>query len=237
MCTVTLSFDTTSKKAFVLTSNRDEARGRISSPPEFHLQEGVKLLYPKDIAAGGTWIGVSELNRMVCLLNGGFHAHKREKEYRKSRGVVVKDFLTALNMETVVEKYDLNNIEPFTMITGDWKNELQCMELVWDGRSRHVKHLDLTTHLWSSSPLYDAKMKEQREAWFVDFQRKYSLKADKLWEFHHSAGIGDPAIDLIMDRGFVKTQSITQIINTETYTKMRYEDLRDMKITETRFAL
>ena len=33
---------------------------------------GVKVLFPKDGEKGGTWIGVSNKKRTLCLLNGAF---------------------------------------------------------------------------------------------------------------------------------------------------------------------
>ena len=56
MCTIT--FIPKSNNDFILTSNRDEAPGRETFPPEIYEEEGVKLLYPKDALAGGTWIGL-----------------------------------------------------------------------------------------------------------------------------------------------------------------------------------
>ena len=62
--------------------------------------------FPKDAAAGGTWIGVSEKKRLICLLNGGFTAHTREESYRLSRGVVVTQLLSAENFkETIAINY------------------------------------------------------------------------------------------------------------------------------------
>ena len=57
------------------------------------------MIFPKDELAGGTWIGASEKNTVICLLNGGFQNHKRQPEYRHSRGVVVKDFLKSESKE------------------------------------------------------------------------------------------------------------------------------------------
>lgn len=91
MCTIT--FTPISNHGFILTSNRDEAPGRETLPPEIYNEDGVKLLYPKDAVAGGTWIGVSDRKRVASLMNGGFVAHEPKQSYRKSRGVVLKDIL------------------------------------------------------------------------------------------------------------------------------------------------
>jgi uncharacterized protein with NRDE domain len=85
MCTVTLIPKGTNN--FVLTSNRDEAPNRHTLSPDFYNIENTKLLFPKDEVAGGSWIGVSEKQRVLCILNGGFEKHERKATYRLSRGV------------------------------------------------------------------------------------------------------------------------------------------------------
>ena len=91
-----------------------------------------EITYPKDELAGGTWIGMSNKNRLVCLLNGGFEKHQRNSSYRMSRGVVVKNILSVENPVTYIEEYDFTDIEPFTIVLVDWNSILETYELVWD---------------------------------------------------------------------------------------------------------
>jgi len=172
---------------------------------------------------------------MICLLNGGRETHKREGSYKLSRGVVVKDLLGTADFDKSLHNYDLKNIEPFTIISAHWNNGLRFIEVVWDGIKKHINELGLTSHIWSSSPLYDNNMKTLRDGWFRTFKEEKELTPENLWEFHNSAGIGDKQIDVVMDRGFVSTQSITQIINTSGETVMIYKDLQNKKITEKTF--
>ncbi|AUC86091.1 hypothetical protein CW731_12720 [Polaribacter sp. ALD11] len=88
MCTVTYLL--LGNNNFILTSNRDETPLRKTIPPKEYLENGVELTYPKDEIARGIWIGLSDKKRLVCLLNGGFVAHKRKLPYKMSRGIVVK---------------------------------------------------------------------------------------------------------------------------------------------------
>ncbi len=235
MCTVTLLPISNKINGFILTSNRDEAAEREALPPEIYSENGIKMLYPKDKLAGGTWIGVSERNRLICLLNGEFKPHIREESYRLSRGVVVKDLLRAISIDEAIENYNFKNIEPFTIVAVDWNTELRFLELVWDGNVKHFKDLHLKSHIWSSSPLYSSEMKKMRESWFDEFQKENIPDAKSLWNFHASAGVGNPEIDVIMDRGFVKTQNITQIEGAQHSTKMRFMDLRDENKIEIEF--
>ncbi len=223
MCTVTIIPKGT--KDFVLTSNRDEAPSRISLAPDFYTTEHATLLYPKDKLSGGTWIGLSDKNRLVCLLNGGFKLHQRKETYRLSRGVVVKDFLISDTITTVMQSYNLDNIEPFTMVIVDWNSELKFYELVWDGKEKFISNLPLEPKLWSSSTLYSQSMKTERKQWFNDFKESHNLNADSLLQFHKTAGKDNNDYGVIMDRGFVKTVSITQVVKTEEDIKMIYENL------------
>jgi hypothetical protein len=223
MCTV--SFIYKGNQDFVLTSNRDESPLRATNLPSVYEVFGAKMIYPKDAIAGGTWIGMSEKKRVVCLLNGGFEIHERLPEYRHSRGIVVKDFLASDAILKTVISYNLTDIEPFTIVIVDWNEGVQLYELVWDGTQKHFQKLPLVTpQIWSSSTLYTQEIKQLRRDWFADFQQKNTLDADAILDFHKHAGIGDVTVDTMMDRGIVKTISITQIEKKEEEVLMQYED-------------
>lgn len=235
MCTVTII--PKGNEDFILTSNRDESPNRVSLAPDFYDVHETKLLFPKDKLSGGTWIGVSDKNRLVCVLNGGFVSHQRQADYRKSRGVVAQDFLVSDVIITTVESYNLEGIEPFTMIIIDWNTELKLYELVWDGLKRHVNELPLKPKIWSSSTLYDQAMKLKRKQWFGAFKDTHNLNAETLLEFHKTAGQGNSHYGVIMDRGFVKTMSITQVAKTNDAIHMHYENLDTNEITEEVFNI
>jgi len=148
MCTVTII--PKGENDFVLTSNRDEAPNRVSLSPDFYQINSTKMLFPKDEKAGGTWIGVSEHHRLICLLNGGFKCHKREDDYRMSRGTVVTDFLASEDIISKIETYNLLDVEPFTLVIADWNDHLTFYELVWDGVHKHFRTLPNEPRIWSS---------------------------------------------------------------------------------------
>lgn len=230
MCTVT--FIPQSLSNFILTSNRDEAPNRETLPPKLYDVNNVELLFPKDAEAGGTWFGVSRRKRLICLLNGGFTAHKREASYRMSRGIIVTDLLTSQNAVSAIETYDFKDIEPFTIVMVEWNEELRLYELVWDGVISHFSEKPLAPYIWSSSPLYSEVMKKKRERWFSEFifNNLQPSEADLL-EFHKTAGDGNLESDIVMDRGFVKTKSITQFSKFES-AWLQYEDLQTNQITQ-----
>lgn len=234
MCTVT--FIPLENSDFVLTSNRDEAPNRKTISPEMHDQDATKLLYPKDALAGGTWIGVSDKNRLICLLNGGYKIHERQAEYRMSRGTVVKELLTEDNMVKALKLYNLVNVEPFTLVIVDWTQDLQLLELVWDGEKKHITKLPLQPKLWSSSTLYNESMKQERQDWFATYLKTKALTANSILNFHKTAG-DNIHYATIMDRGFVKTTSITQVKKASEVLSMQYHDLQNQQQSEVTFSI
>lgn len=235
MCTVTII--PKGENDFVLTSNRDEAPNRVSLKPEFYTINETTVLFPKDEISGGTWIGVSEKNRLICVLNGGFEIHERKPEYRLSRGVVANHFMVVDTLKHTVNTYDYEDIEPFTMVIADWNSNLEFYELVWDGTEKHFTKLPLEPKIWSSSTLYTKAMKTERLNWFEDFKNGNELNKESLINFHKSAGKENIEYGVVMDRHFVKTTSITQVEKTNHTLKMQYESLVDHVITSKTFHI
>jgi len=210
MCTLT--FFPKINGSVIVTSNRDEAPGRETGFPDVYDQSGIKLLFPKDARAGGTWLGVSDRRRVIGLLNGGFKPHDPKGRYRKSRGLVVVDLLKSEDIEEELGKYGFAGIEPFTLVAYQWSHDPLLLQVVWDGEQLYRKKLPLVPIIWSSTFLYAEAAREKRQRWFDAFVRQNpKADAEALLAFHSNTGEGDPASDLVMDRGFVKTRSISQI--------------------------
>ena len=223
MCTVTII--PKGENDFVLTSNRDEAPNRVSLNPDFYKINNTKMLFPKDKKAGGTWIGVSERHRLICLLNGGFEFHKRQDDYRISRGLIVTDLLTAIDIKIEVEVYDLSDIEPFTLVIVDWNSSLKFYELVWDGFKKHFTELPKESKIWSSSTLYTQEMKAERKQWFDEFKSEKKLNSVHAKQFHELTHIDNKEYGVVMDRHFVKTTSITQVEKTKDEVVLSFDNL------------
>jgi len=235
MCTVTII--PKSNNDFILTSNRDEAPNRVSLSPEIYTINNSKILFPKDELSGGTWVGVSDKNRMICLLNGGFVIHERKAEYRLSRGTVVKELLASENIVVAINNFNFYDIEPFTLVIADWNNELKFMELVWDGNEKHFKNLPLEPRIWSSSTLYSEAMNNERSDWFEIYKKENTLNSESLFHFHKTAGKGNVDYGVVMDRIFVKTTSITQVEKSGDLLEMRYKDLKADKLYNTQIRI
>lgn len=226
MCTLTFIPDLKSSTDFILTSNRDESPNRKTIFPKIYFEEGVEMCYPKDELAGGTWIGASSRKRLVCLLNGGFEAHSRLKHYRKSRGLVAKELLAATETLSFMENTKLYGIEPFTIVSVDWKKKMELHQLVWDGNEKQIKQISISPQIWSASMLYSPETKKEREQLFRKFineEREFDRK--DIMEFQKR---------FIIDRELVKTTSITQFLHSQKTSEMHYLDLQTGNTISTR---
>ena len=226
MCTVT--YLPLKNNNFILTSNRDETPLRKTIPPKTYEENGVELTYPKDKLAGGTWIGTSNKSRLVCLLNGGFKNHKRKLPYRMSRGIIVKNILSAKDAVAYINKFDFSNIEPFTLILVDWYTNLETYELVWDGELKFFTKLKQQPKIWSSSTLYNQEMKQLRKDWFADWlkQNKNYTQKDILF-FHENENLGTAETSPKMKRNFTETVSITSVQKNGEMIDITYLNLLD----------
>lgn len=230
MCTVT--FLPISVDNFILTSSRDVPFSREKALyPKKYIEDDIELYYPKDGQADGTWIGFSEKHRLICLLNGGFNNHQQQEFYARSRGLIVKELLKTDDITKACKEIDLENVEPFTLVIVEWDFKLFLFEFIWDGAQKHLRILPNEARIWSSSTLYTDQMKLMRNGWFNEWLYKYKIQnlsfdivKEKILKFHHTAGIGNPEVDVLMKRPKVGTVSITQVLKINEKIKMEYED-------------
>ena len=223
MCTVT--YLPLPENNYIITSNRDEAPGRPTLPPDFYEVEQNRLLFPKDGIFGGTWISCASDGRVACLLNGAFELHERKLPYRKSRGQVLLESYTYSSLGQMNGAYHFDNIEPFTLVTCQ-ANLLE--ELRWDGEQAHYKTLDKAQpHLWASATLYTPEYIKKRHQWFKEWLKHHSNYQQKhIWDFHVTGGEGDVYNDIIMNRDDrVRTVSITSVLKDKGILSMTYRDL------------
>lgn len=231
MCTVT--FLPLGENEFILTSSRDVpfARKRAEAPKKY-LEDGVEITYPKDGDAGGTWIGTSSKNRLICLLNGGYKNHIIKESYRKSRGIIVKDLLKSDAISDALTQIDLDAIEPFTLVIVDWNDGIELFEFVWTGEKKHLFNIPQVPHIWSSSTLYDDATKKLRQDWFVQWQSGIKgYQQSNIINFHKTAGVGNPKTDILMKRQKGGTVSITSISRENAELHLIYEDEQSHKVT------
>ncbi len=228
MCTV--SFVPLLNNRFILCSNRDESPTRETLSPSKHTINGITALFPQDALAGGTWIGTSQLDRVACIMNGGFEPYDMEQQFAKSRGLIVTEVLTTPDITEYFFTLSLDGVAPFTLIVVQFALELQLNEYIWDGNQLHQKDLPLNSTIWSSRQLYSPQVAQLREDWFSQFLAKNELSQNSLLAFHKNAGKGDLATNIVMDRVVVKTMSISSFLKDDNQIQFRYEDLASGEI-------
>lgn len=231
MCTVT--FVPLANNDFMLCSNRDESPNRKTLAPHKHLVNGVEALFPQDALAGGTWIGTSKLARVACIMNGGFEPYNIHQQFAKSRGLIVTEVLSTPSLPQYFDNISLTGIAPFTLLVVLYEKQLELQEYVWDGSQLHTSHLPIETKIWSSRQLYSPEIAKQREEWFQDFLAQGNLEQEALLTFHKEAGTGDPTSNLVMNRGAVKTTSISRFVKNNEQIQFRYEQIDNGKVVNT----
>ena len=232
MCTVT--YIPKGETNYVLTSNRDESivRAKALSPAVSEIGN-VHVLFPKDPSQGGTWIGVTETNRTLCLLNGAFKKHSVTKNYLKSRGLVVLDFFKAEDIMSFVESYSLKGIEPFTLIIIDGRKDLSLIELKWDGIQKYITVKNSSEcHIWSSATLYNQSSILHKENQFYAHLNP-NIATEDILKYHESGTKEEPMLmRYINNSSPCETISITQITHSKNEALMTYKSLLN-GITET----
>lgn len=227
MCTLTFFPLAAEDTSFVFTSSRDESIYRPTLAPRHYVEDEVDLYYPKDKIAGGTWVGLSSQQRLVCLMNGGFEAHQRKSSYKMSRGVVVKEALKCEDIQAFFEAFDLENVEPFTLICIEYKEKLQIWRWIWDGVKKHLFAEEINPQIWSAAMTYNPQQRKEREQYWEEFlEKNQNIAENEIWAFHHQK-----KGDLIIDRGELKTTSVTQAVIKKQEQTLQFEELSTKKIT------
>lgn len=221
MCTVSY---VPSISGLIFTSNRDESKLRSADHLIKYEKKDKMVVFPPD-SIGGTWIGCNSQGEIVCLLNGAFVRHKHRPPYRYSRGLIVRAFLESnKSINELLYEIDLDGIEPFTLI---YASTEKLIELRWDERIKHIRSLDKnSSHVWSSSTLYSDDVQLQKRQYFQDhLSANKVINGQTMMNFHQSKPFGDGVNDLVMDRDFVATISITQILKTDQNITINYHNL------------
>lgn len=223
MCTV--SFVQANGK-IIITSNRDEKviRPNAIEPRTYHLNNK-KIIFPKDNKAGGTWYAIDEHSNVLVLLNGAEEKHVLKERYRKSRGLIVLDLIGAESPLEAWNDIDLENIEPFTLVLFESQ---KLYQLRWNEEDKSSLELDTNkSHIWSSSTLYSAAIREKRADWFYTFlDTKPEVNEEELFNFHRYTEAENNEHGLVINRNdFLKTLSITQTILEQNKVAIHYSDL------------
>lgn len=92
VCTLIVGVQLWPKWPLVVAANRDEALDRPAEAPRVRVEQGVRILAPRDVRAQGTWLGMNEHEVFVAITNRFGAA---PDPGRASRGDLVLSALTA----------------------------------------------------------------------------------------------------------------------------------------------
>jgi uncharacterized protein with NRDE domain len=86
MCTVILAHRILDNAPLLFGANRDEQLARPAEPPKFRDDTALRTVTPRDIEAGGTWLGVNEAGVLSAITN---RFGRTIDASRRSRGELV----------------------------------------------------------------------------------------------------------------------------------------------------
>ncbi len=223
MCTVSFI---NNKEEIIITANRDENKRRsIALPPKTYLLNQRMVTFPMDPKGGGTWFAFNDLCTVVVLLNGADKKHIPKPSYKKSRGLVVLDLISAEDTLNTWKSINLVDIEQFTIVLFE---DHKLYQLQWNGIAKNVKTLDnQKKYIWSSSTLYSKEIINQIQQWFNDFlKNKKELKPETILDFHSKTNSEDKINGLIINRdNLLITVNITQLVVQQKLATLKHFDL------------
>lgn len=137
MCLIILAIEAHPEYPLVIAANRDEYYHRPTTPLAFW-EDMPEVLAGRDLAGGGTWLGISRTGRLAAVTN--YRDPVLQDPDARSRGLLVSGFLTG---NTPADVYFNNlldaekNYNGFNLVAGDMGGHLWWMSNV----SKELKQL------------------------------------------------------------------------------------------------
>jgi uncharacterized protein with NRDE domain len=126
MCTLAVAFQQDRRWPLVVAANRDERLGRAAEGWALRAgRDGVRAAWPRDLVAGGTWIGLSARGVFAALTN--YHAPQPwyPDPDRRSRGELVELALAEPDADGARAELERRTPEawnPFHLVVADTRN-------------------------------------------------------------------------------------------------------------------
>jgi uncharacterized protein with NRDE domain len=145
MCTIIAAVQVWPGRPLVIAANRDEALDRPASDPQVWEADQLaarSVLAPRDLRAGGTWLGVNDAGLFVGITNRRAIPDPR----RRSRGELVFEALGAADQRearTRIAKLSASDYNPFHLLFADRSGAA----VIWsDGQRLHELELAPGVH-------------------------------------------------------------------------------------------
>lgn len=114
MCVLALAWRSHPRWRLVLVANRDESHARPAAPLA-RWTEDERLLAGRDLASGGTWLGVSERGRLAVVTNRT--TASPDDPTAPSRGLLLTNLLTGPQGSAHPSPETLSSYNPLNLIT------------------------------------------------------------------------------------------------------------------------
>lgn len=216
MCTLTVVRE---RDRLIVTMNRDDVTEREEAPPALWPDAEPIFVAPRDLQAGGSWIGVNRHGVIACLLN----RYDDAPTGTTSRGNIVIEAMRGATIKTAcgtLTTLDHRAYSPFSCLLIAMSG---VVRLDWTGSSLRRQEFSGASDLMttSSSWRFD-DVKAEREALFEEIWSWRRNTADKVATFHTRRIRAHDAWAPMMLRPKSRTKSITQIELTPDGAEMRY---------------
>jgi uncharacterized protein with NRDE domain len=100
MCTLIVLHRCFADAELLVAANRDESLDRPAEPPALRFWNGRNVLAPRDVRAGGTWLGMNDAGLFAAITN---RPTRVPDPSRRSRGLLVSDALAAPDAAVAAE--------------------------------------------------------------------------------------------------------------------------------------
>jgi len=123
MCTLAVAFQTDRRWPLVVAANRDERLGRAAEGWDLREPaDGPRYAAPRDLLAGGTWVGVSARGLFAAVTNYHLPSGSPSDPRRRSRGELVGKALrhgTAEEAREALLRQEAASYNPFHLVVAD----------------------------------------------------------------------------------------------------------------------
>jgi uncharacterized protein with NRDE domain len=149
VCTLAVALGTDRRWPLVIAANRDERLGRPAE--SWALREvpgGQRAAAPRDVEAGGTWIGVNAAGLVAAITNFFTPEEGFPDRRRRSRGELVTAALAARSLDearAAISATEAARYNPFHLLVADGSGA----GLLWryDGRQAAIERLGPGLHV------------------------------------------------------------------------------------------
>lgn len=137
MCTLIIASRVFDGVDLLAVDNRDEVLDRPAEPPRLHRRGQMAIFAPRDLKAGGTWVGLNRAGVFAAVTN---RFRQSSQEHQRSRGELVFDALQRSNADDaarLIEALAPGDYAGFHFVVADG----QTLAILWnDGEA--IRRLD-----------------------------------------------------------------------------------------------